>query len=113
MMIVFFSSRRRHTRLQGDWSSDVCSSDLPYKKGKTYEDYLGLRGLEKLGRKKWEKEVAKAVAQLRQALQAEHVVLGGGNAKKLEKLPPDCELGSNRNAFVGGFRMWREERSEE
>src|SRR5438045_1536412 len=52
---------------------------LPYKKGRSYEDYLGLRGLKKLGRKKWEKEVAKAVEQLRQALQAEHVVLGGGS----------------------------------
>jgi len=82
---------------------------LPYKKGKTYEDYLGLRGLEKLGRKKWEKEVGKVVAKLREAMQADHVVLGGGNAKKLEKLPPDCSLGSNRNAFIGGLRMWREE----
>src|SRR5215813_10845681 len=82
---------------------------LPYKKGKTYEDYLGLRGLEKLGRRKWEKEVGKVVAKLREAMQADHVVLGGGNAKKLEKLPPDCSLGSNRNAFIGGLRMWREE----
>jgi polyphosphate glucokinase len=84
---------------------------LPYKKGKTYEDYLGLRGLEKLGRKKWEKEVGKVVTQLREALQADHVVLGGGNAKKLEKLPPDCSLGNNRNAFIGGLRMWREEKA--
>ena len=82
---------------------------LPYKKGRTYEDYLGLRGLEKLGKKKWSKEVAKVVAQLREALQADYVVLGGGNAKKLEKLPPDCTLGTNRNAFIGGLRMWREE----
>jgi polyphosphate glucokinase len=84
---------------------------LPYKKGKTYEDYIGLRGLEKLGRKKWSKEVAKVVAKLREALQADHVVLGGGNAKKLEKLPPDCSLGNNRNAFIGGFRMWHEEKA--
>jgi len=84
---------------------------LPYKKGRSYEDYLGLRGLKKLGRKKWEKEVGKVVAKLREALQADHVVLGGGNAKKLEKLPPDCSLGSNRNAFIGGFRMWREEKA--
>jgi predicted NBD/HSP70 family sugar kinase len=84
---------------------------LPYKKGKTYEDYLGLNGLKKLGKKKWSKEVAKVVAQLREALQADHVVLGGGNAKKLEKVPPDCSLGSNRNAFIGGLRMWREEQA--
>jgi polyphosphate glucokinase len=78
---------------------------LPYKK-KTYEDYLGLRGLKRLGKKKWRREVAKAVESLRQGLQAEYVVLGGGNAKKLKKLPPNCRLGDNRNAFKGGFRLW-------
>ena len=84
---------------------------LPYKKGKTYEDYLGLRGLKKLGRKKWEKEVGKVVACLREALEVDHVVLGGGNAKKLQKLPPDCLLGNNSNAFIGGFRMWKEDQN--
>ncbi len=78
---------------------------LPYKK-KTYEDYLGLRGLKRMGRKKWERQVAKAVEKLRDALQADYVVLGGGNAKKLKKLPPKCRLGDNRNAFKGGFRIW-------
>ena len=82
---------------------------LPYKKGKTYEDFLGLRGLKKLGRKKWEKEVGKVVGCLTEALQADHVVLGGGNAKKLQKLPPNSSLGSNNNAFLGGFLMWKEE----
>jgi polyphosphate glucokinase len=82
---------------------------LPYKKGRSYEDYLGRRGMEKLGKKKWEKNVAEVVAQLRQAIQAEDVVLGGGNAKKLSKLPPGARLGSNSNAFIGGFRMWRDE----
>jgi polyphosphate glucokinase len=81
---------------------------LQYKKGRTYEDYLGLRGLEKLGKKKWEKHVGEVVAQLRQAIQAEDVVLGGGNAKKLSKLPPGTRLGSNSNAFTGGFRMWQD-----
>jgi predicted NBD/HSP70 family sugar kinase len=81
---------------------------LPFKKGRTYEDYLGRRGLEKLGKKKWEKNVAEVVAQLRQAIQAEDVVLGGGNAKKLTNLPPGARLGSNSNAFIGGFRMWRD-----
>jgi predicted NBD/HSP70 family sugar kinase len=82
---------------------------LPYKKGRSYEDYLGRRGMEKLGQKKWQKNVAEVVAQLRQAIQAEDVVLGGGNAKKLSKLPPGSRLGSNSNAFIGGFRMWRDE----
>jgi polyphosphate glucokinase len=80
---------------------------LPYKNGKTYEDYVGLRGLERLGRKKWQQHVCKVVRQLRDALVAEEVVLGGGNVKKLEQLPPGTRLGTNANAFVGGFRIWR------
>jgi polyphosphate glucokinase len=79
---------------------------LPYERGKTYEDFLGLRGLEKAGRKKWERKVHKVVKELREALAAEYVVLGGGNAKKLKKLPEKTSLGSNDNAFTGGFRMW-------
>jgi polyphosphate glucokinase len=82
---------------------------LPYKKGRTYEDYLGKRGRDRLGKKKWQKNVFAVVAQLRQAVQAEDVVLGGGNAKKLDRLPPGVRLGSNRNAFIGGFRMWQDE----
>ncbi len=81
---------------------------LPYKNGKTYEDYLGLRGLKRLGRKKWQRQVYKVVAELRTALEADHVVIGGGNAKKLKPLPDNTILGSNENAFVGGFRMWKE-----
>jgi polyphosphate glucokinase len=80
---------------------------LPYKNGKTYEDYVGLRGLERLGRKKWQQHVCKVVRQLRDALVAEEVVLGGGNVKKLEQLPPGTRLGTNANAFIGGFRIWR------
>jgi predicted NBD/HSP70 family sugar kinase len=79
---------------------------LPYKRGKTYEDYLGIRGLKRLGRKKWERQVAKVVSLLRDALQPEEVVLGGGNVKKLKKLPPGTRLGSNENAFRGGFELW-------
>ena len=79
---------------------------LPYKNGKTYEDYVGIRGLDRLGRKKWEVHVAKVVQQLRDALQADEVVLGGGNVKKLKQLPPGTRLGDNKNAFAGGFRMW-------
>lgn len=78
---------------------------LPYKKG-TYEDYAGRRRLERVGLKKWTKEVTKIVAHLMKALLPDDVVLGGGNAKKLKQLPKGCRLGSNANAFLGGFRMW-------
>jgi polyphosphate glucokinase len=79
---------------------------LGYKNGKTYEDYLGRRGLERLGKKKWRRHVAKIATKLRAALEADYVVLGGGNSKVLKKLPAGTRLGSNENAFVGGFRMW-------
>ncbi|MGA9471409.1 MAG: ROK family protein [Terriglobales bacterium] len=82
---------------------------MPYKHGKTYEDYLGIRGLERLGRKKWEREVAKVVELMRAALEPEKIVLGGGNAKKLKKLPPGTRLGNNDNAFRGGFELWKED----
>ena len=81
---------------------------LPYKKGKTYEDYVGLRGLKRLGKKKWRGHVADVVQKLATALGAEDVVLGGGNAKKLDGLPPHVRLGDNANAFAGGFRLWDE-----
>jgi predicted NBD/HSP70 family sugar kinase len=83
---------------------------LPYKNGKTYEDYLGLRGLERLGRKKWQEQVCKIANELCEALGAEYVVLGGGNAKKLKQLPANATLGNNDNAFLGGFRMWRKDK---
>jgi predicted NBD/HSP70 family sugar kinase len=79
---------------------------LTYKKGKTYEDYLGLRGLQRLGKKKWRRHVAKIVEKIKAALEADYVVLGGGNSKILKKLPAGARLGSNENAFLGGFRMW-------
>ena len=79
---------------------------LPYKHGKTYEDYLGLRGLERMGKKKWRRCVAAVVAELRAAMNADYVVLGGGNAKKLKTLPPKTRLGKNTNAFLGGYRLW-------
>jgi polyphosphate glucokinase len=79
---------------------------LFYKNGKTYEDYLGLRGLEKFGKKKWRRQVFKVTENLKAALEADYVVLGGGNAAKLKKLPPGARLGSNANAFLGGFRLW-------
>ena len=78
---------------------------LPYKKA-TYEDYIGLRGLEKYGEKKWRKNVADVVEQLIAALEPDDVVVGGGNAKLLKKLPEGCRMGDNANAFLGAFRLW-------
>ncbi len=78
---------------------------LHYKKG-TYEDYVGLRGLEKQGKKKWRQHVADVVERLIAALEPDDVVLGGGNVKHLKKLPPGCRAGDNANAFLGGFRLW-------
>ncbi|WP_119983654.1 ROK family protein [Nitrosomonas supralitoralis] len=79
---------------------------LPYKHGKTYEDYLGRRGLEKRGKKKWRRYVFEVSNKLKTALEADYVVLGGGNAKKLKKLPEGLRMGDNDNAFLGGFRLW-------
>jgi polyphosphate glucokinase len=78
---------------------------LPYKKG-TFEDYVGTAGLEKRGKKRWRLDVTDAVAKLSAALEPDYVVLGGGNAKKLDALPPNARLGANENAFTGGFRLW-------
>lgn len=79
---------------------------LPYRKGKTYEDYVGLRGLERLGKKKWRKAVIDVVELLRKAFAVEDVVLGGGNAKELKSPPAGTRLGDNGNAFLGGLRLW-------
>jgi polyphosphate glucokinase len=80
---------------------------LPYKGTRTYEDYLGDRGRRRLGTKKWRRMVAEVVEHLRAALEADYVVLGGGNSKKLKKLPKAARLGNNDFAFLGGFRVWR------
>jgi polyphosphate glucokinase len=74
----------------------------------TLEDYVGRRGLDQLGKKKWQRHVLFAIERLRDSFHPDDVVLGGGNAKKLKKLPPGCRLGSNANAFLGGFRLWQE-----
>jgi hypothetical protein len=79
---------------------------LPYRKGKTFEDYVGIRGLDKLGKAKWTEHVFDVIDQLRKALVADYVVLGGGNSKKLKELPEGVKLGANSNAFLGGFRLW-------
>jgi polyphosphate glucokinase len=80
---------------------------LPYKK-KTYEDYVGLRGLERFGKKKWRAHVADVVALLKAALEPDDIVLGGGNVKKLKELPKGCRAGDNANAFLGAFRLWEQ-----
>lgn len=80
---------------------------LPYKNGRTYEDYVGVRGLKRLGKKSWRRHVTDVVERLKDALCAEYVVLGGGNSKIIKKLPPGARLGDNRNAFVGGARLWK------
>jgi polyphosphate glucokinase len=76
-----------------------------YKK-RTLEHYIGVRGLKRQGRKKWQRQVEELVARLTTALKPTDIVLGGGNAKKLDPLPPGTRLGANALAFLGGFRLW-------
>jgi len=78
---------------------------LPYKKG-VFEDYVGRRGLEQYGKKKWRRHVADVVARFIAALEPDDTVIGGGNVKKLNALPPSSRAGDNDNAFAGGFRLW-------
>jgi hypothetical protein len=80
---------------------------LPYRNGKTYEDFLGKHGQERMGKKRWRQVVHEIVPRLQKALQVDEVVLGGGNVKQLKRLPPGCRAGDNTNAFTGGFRLWR------
>lgn len=81
---------------------------LPYKKGKSFEDYLGSAGQKRLGIKKWKEHVLAVIRILIDAFGSEYVVLGGGNSKKFttEELPANVSLGDNMNAFTGGFRLW-------
>jgi polyphosphate glucokinase len=81
---------------------------LPYRKGRTYEEYVGTAGLARLGRKRWRRAVADVVEKLSTALQVDYVVLGGGNVEKLKRLPPRVQAGNNSNAFLGGYRLWME-----
>jgi len=78
---------------------------LAYRKA-TIEDYVGLRGLERFGKKKWREHVAFMIERFTAAIHPDEIVVGGGNAKKLKELPPGCRLGDNANAFIGGFRLW-------
>jgi polyphosphate glucokinase len=79
---------------------------LPYKKGLTYEEYAGLAGLERRGKKRWRKSVLDIVERLRAAFVADYVLLGGGNAKLMKNLPRGVILGANENAVQGGFKLW-------
>ncbi len=83
---------------------------LAYKKA-TIEDYVGLRGLERLGKKKWREHVAYMVERFAAAIHPDEIVIGGGNAKKLKELPPGCREVDNGNAFIGGFRLWQDARA--
>jgi polyphosphate glucokinase len=80
---------------------------LPYKKGRTYENYIGDAGRRRLGKSKWRRNVIDVVTRLKAALEVDDVVLGGGNAKRLKKLPRGVRLGSNAFAFAGGYRLWK------
>jgi polyphosphate glucokinase len=82
---------------------------LPYRKA-SFEDYVGVRGLERLGKKKWRKRALDVIERMTAALEVDYVVLGGGNAELLNELPPKCRKGANANAFLGGFRLWKDEK---
>jgi len=79
---------------------------MPYKHGRTFEDYVGEGGRKRLGNQRWRKAVRKVVADLAAAFEPDYIVLGGGNAKRLKKLPRAARLGANYHAFTGGLRLW-------
>lgn len=81
---------------------------LPYKKGRTYEEYVGLAGLQRRGEERWRKSVIDVVERLRAALVCESVLLGGGNAKLMKDLPSHVILGANSNAIDGGIKLWQD-----
>ena len=81
--------------------------DLPYCDDRIIEDFLGKPGIAELGEEEWERLVAGAVAQLKKSFIADYVVLGGGSTKKLSELPEGAEQGHNRNAYLGGVRLWQ------
>jgi polyphosphate glucokinase len=80
------------------------------KKGRRYEDYAGKKGQKRLGKPRWRKAVTRMIADLSLALLPDYVVLGGGEAKEMKSLPPNCRRGSNADAFEGGVRMWTDPR---
>jgi polyphosphate glucokinase len=80
---------------------------LPYKKGRTFEEYVGEAGLKRLGKKKWRLEVFAVIERLQAAMEPDYIVIGGGNVRLLDTLPPGCRRGDNENAFKGAFRLWQ------
>jgi polyphosphate glucokinase len=80
---------------------------MPFRRGRSFEDWVGERGRERLGNRAWRKAVDEVVAALQAAFETDYIVLGGGNARRLKKLPPRARLGDNRNAFIGGLRLWQ------
>jgi polyphosphate glucokinase len=85
---------------------------LPYRKGRTYEEYIGLAGLERRGKKRWRRSVLDVIERLKAAFICDYVLLGGGNAKLMRDLPPHVIVGANENAIRGGLEIWNHERRE-
>ena len=79
---------------------------MPYRHDRTFEDYLGERGRERLGNRRWRKAVCEVIADLSAAFEPDYIVLGGGNAGRLKRLPHGVRMGSNLHAFAGGLRLW-------
>jgi polyphosphate glucokinase len=92
----------------GDTVLPLELAHLPYKKNRSYEEYLGTHGLKRLGEKKWLHHVEAVTVLLKNALLVDYIVLGGGNARLIEKLPPGCVAGKNSNAIRGGQRLWKQ-----
>jgi polyphosphate glucokinase len=109
MLFVGLGTGLGSALISGDTVVPLEIGHLSYRKG-TYEDHVGVRGLHKHGAKRWRRDVAFGVTRLMETMHPDDVVLGGGNSKKLKKLPPHCRTGDNSKAFLGGFRMWDEER---
>jgi polyphosphate glucokinase len=107
MLFVGLGTGLGSALVSGDTVVPLEIGHLAYRKG-TYEDHVGVRGLEKHGAKRWRRDVAVGVTRLMETMHPDDVVIGGGNAKKLKKLPPHCRAGDNSKAFLGGFRMWDE-----
>jgi polyphosphate glucokinase len=80
---------------------------MPFRRGRSFEDWVGERGRKRLGNREWRAAVNEVVAALQAAFETDYIVLGGGNARRLKKLPPRARLGDNRNAFIGGLRLWQ------
>jgi polyphosphate glucokinase len=93
--------------VSGDTVVPLEIGHLAYRKG-TYEDHVGVRGLNKHGAKQWRRDVANGVKRLVETIHPDDIVIGGGNAKKLKKLPAHCRAGDNSKAFIGGYRMWEQ-----